>query len=114
MMWNCHNIGWFSRADQETPEYDPRAHADCPICTLPVFAGELASGSPPQDGSRREIKTISFLLALDSRPGLDGITRSYFYRVHTSCYDKLSDVGRTRLDETLIAAALDLFGHRSD
>lgn len=73
--------GYFDSPDNETPAYDPALDVECPVCaeklSLPV-------------------KTISLMLVGDNR--------SYFYRTHKTCYERLSSEEQTQLDSILIDA----------
>lgn len=78
--------GYFDNAAQLTPAYDPGLNVVCPICAVTV--------SEP-------LKTISLMV-----PTKDGHwpERSYFYRTHKDCYDRLDGAGKTRVDGLLIDA----------
>jgi hypothetical protein len=74
--------GYFTDASQVTPVYDPGLHVSCPICFAKLGAAD--------------VRTISLMVPGDSR--------SYFYRVHRSCHEPLSEVERIRIDGLLIDA----------
>lgn len=74
--------GYFTHAAQTVPVYDPGLNVPCPICTVSLN---------PVD-----IRTISLMVPDDSR--------SYFYRVHRSCHEPLSEAERIRVDGLLIDA----------
>jgi len=78
--------GYFSSADQVVPDYDPGLGAACPVC------GKTLS---PTD-----VRTISLMVPQDSR--------SYFYRVHRSCHEPLSESEQTKVDGLLIDAIYSL------
>jgi hypothetical protein len=61
-------LGYYDRADQTEPTYNPPKDAPCVICYKPLCA---------------PLKTISLL-----KPGG---SRSYFYRAHKACYEGLGD-----------------------
>jgi hypothetical protein len=61
-------LGFFDRADQEEPTYDPPHDAPCPVCLEPVCA---------------PLKTIILMWFEPEHR-----KRSYFYRVHKACYEK--------------------------
>ncbi len=74
--------GYYSQAGQIEPDYDPGLDAPCLICS-----GALT----PTD-----VRTISLMVPGDSR--------SYFYRVHRSCHEPLSEAERIKVDGLLIDA----------
>ena len=74
--------GYFTDASQTDPVFDPGLHVPCPICTAEL---------DPVD-----VRTISLMVPGDSR--------SYFYRVHRSCHEPLSEAERIRVDGILIDA----------
>ncbi len=71
--------GYFDQPFQETPAYDPGLEVACPICGCRLS---------------RPMKTISLLA--------EGDTRSYFYRVHQPCYEKLSPEQISDLDGLIL------------
>lgn len=71
--------GYFTKANQEVPEYDPGLNINCPVC-------EKLLSAP--------MSTISVML--------EGDSRSFFYRTHKSCYEKLSEEEATLLDSTIV------------
>lgn len=76
--------GYYDSADQDQPAFDPGLNGDCPSCGKPL--------EPP-------LKTISLML-YDREHG----DRSYFYRTHKDCYDKLDERQQGALDGLLIDA----------
>ena len=74
-------FGYFSQAEQETPEFDPGLLVLCPICLRPLT-----------DGPR---STVSLMKRGDSR--------SYFFRLHTKC--KADEAAVARVESSLIDAA---------
>lgn len=74
--------GYYTDASQTVPEFDPGLDALCPIC-----AGKL---------NVVDVRTISLMVPGDSK--------SYFYRVHRSCHEPLSEQERIRMDGLLIDA----------
>lgn len=74
--------GYFTDPHQTEPEFDPGLNASCPICGQALDAVD--------------VRTISLMIP-------DG-TRSYFYRVHRSCHEPLSERERIRVDGLLIDA----------
>jgi len=87
--------GYYTDATQTTPEYDPGLEAPCVICGKDLL---------PDD-----VRTISLMAVEDLKNDEDGLhykpdTRSYFYRVHRSCHEPLSEEQRTKVDGLLIDA----------
>ena len=76
--------GYFDDPLQRKPKFDPGLGVPCPVCTQDL---ELP------------VKTISITVPRVNRDWSD---RSYFYRTHKQCYDKLDAGGRTRLDGFLV------------
>ena len=74
--------GYFTEPTQTVPVYDPGLNVLCPIC---------ATSLHPTD-----VRTISLMVPDDSR--------SYFYRVHRSCHEPLSEAERILVDGLLIDA----------
>lgn len=74
--------GYFTDAAQTVPVYDPGLDTLCPICVMRLNAAD--------------VRTISLMVPDDSR--------SYFYRVHRSCHEPLSEAERIRVDGLLIDA----------
>lgn len=74
--------GYFTDSEQAEPVFDPGLNAPCPICikTLDV----------------PDVRTVSLMVPDDSR--------SYFYRVHRSCHEPLSESERCKVDGLLIDA----------
>ena len=66
--------GYFTDGNQTTPVFDPGLIAACPIC------GNTLN---PVD-----VRTISLMVPGDSR--------SYFYRVHRSCHEPLTEAEQVR------------------
>lgn len=77
-------VGWFDRADQEEPSYDPPREGPCPVC-----GGALTAET---------VRTVSVMYA-------DG-ARSLFYRVHRACADPAREVA---LDAAVLDAATAMF-----
>jgi hypothetical protein len=61
-------LGYYDRADQKEPTFNPGPDVPCVICYKPLCA---------------PMKTISLL-----KPGA---SRSYFYRAHKACYEGLGE-----------------------
>jgi len=74
--------GYFSDSAQLTPAYDPGLTAPCLICGLVLDA--------------IDVRTVSLMIPEDSR--------SYFYRVHRSCHEPLSEAERIKIDGLLVEA----------
>lgn len=74
--------GYFTEAAQVAPVYDPGLNVPCPICAIELN---------PVD-----VRTISLMVPDDSR--------SYFYRVHRSCHEPLTEIERILVDGLLIEA----------
>jgi hypothetical protein len=73
-------LGYFDSPEQTTPAYDPGWNeTPCLVCMRPL-------GGPDQ------IRTTSVMLYDRS----DG--RSWFYRVHRACDDRLTDDERGRIE----------------
>jgi hypothetical protein len=72
--------GYYDKPGDE-PAYDPGLEVECPICWKKLS---------------RPIKSISLMLMDDDR--------SYFYRVHKLCYERLSEEEVTKLDSVLVDA----------
>ncbi len=71
--------GYFDNPLQETPAYDPGLDVDCPVC---------------YDRLSHPMKTISVMAVGDSK--------SYFYRVHKTCFESLSEEQAIELDSVII------------
>lgn len=88
--------GYYTSAEQVKPEYDPGLDSvACPICgsNLDVL----------------DVRTISLMVPDKVREGVDGRLsiagdRSYFYRVHRSCHEQLSEAQRSAVDGLLVDA----------
>jgi len=80
--------GYFTDPLQTEPVFDPGLSAPCRICARPLNA--------------TDVRTISLMVPDD--------TRSYFYRVHRSCHEPLSETDRVKVDGLLIDA---IFSARS-
>lgn len=74
--------GYFTDSAQTEPVFDPGVGVPCPICTNELDA--------------IDVRTISLMVPGDSR--------SYFYRVHRSCHEPLTEQERIRVDGVLIDA----------
>lgn len=74
--------GYFTDAAQTEPVFNPGVGVPCPIC-----ANELDAIN---------VRTVSLMVPGDSR--------SYFYRVHRSCHEPLTEEERIRVDGVLIDA----------
>lgn len=74
--------GYFDDALQTQPAFDPGLNVACPICGMDLDPVDL--------------RTISLAVPKDAR--------SYFYRVHRSCHEPLTETERTRIDGLLIDA----------
>lgn len=74
--------GYFTDASQTEPVFDPGVSVSCPICSKELDAVD--------------VRTISLMVP--------GDLRSYFYRVHRSCHEPLSEQQRIRIDGLLIDA----------
>jgi len=74
--------GYFTEAAQTVPVFDPGMNVPCPVCLamLDVI----------------DVRTISLMVPDD--------TRSYFYRLHRSCHERLSEDERVKVDGLLIDA----------
>jgi hypothetical protein len=83
--------GWFDDSSQTEATYDPPHNAPCLIC-----------GDPVRDD---DVRTISMMNMPETRP-----ERSYFYRVHRTCHEPLSDVEKTEID----AVVWDAIAHNAD
>lgn len=87
--------GYFTSAGQSKPEYDPGLDGvPCPICSKDLDPGD--------------VRTISLMVPKEwftdgKRVSVSG-DRSYFYRVHKSCHEPLSEVERSKVDSLLIDA----------
>lgn len=75
--------GYFDAPEQTVPTFDPGLDAPCPICG----EGNITLNT---------VRTISLMI-----PSGD---RSYFYRVHRSCHEPLSEAERCKVDGLLIDA----------
>ncbi len=75
--------GYFTSPDQSEPAYEPGLEVDCPIC---------------HERLSHPMKTVSLML--------EGDNRSYFYRVHKSCFENLSDVEVGNLDGLILDAVI--------
>jgi hypothetical protein len=84
--------GYYDSPEQTAPVYDPGViDVLCPIC------GKTLTDREAQDRSFcNSIRTISLLVLGDSR--------SYFYRVHATCHEPLSQSQRSSIDGLLIDA----------
>lgn len=71
-------FGWYDRADQKEPTYDPGL-VDCPVCHALV--------------TQDNVRTISLLH--DDR-------RSLFYRMHRTCAEGLTEDQRDYYDEAVM------------
>ena len=73
---------WFGYFDShsDTPTYDPMQDAPCLICL--------------KSWTLNDVKTLSLMRVGDER--------SYFYRVHKTCYENLSEHDRDTYDWSLI------------
>jgi hypothetical protein len=74
--------GYFTDPFQAEPVYDPDLDVPCQICAQPLDA--------------TDVRTISLMVPDD--------TRSYFYRVHRSCHEPLSETERCSVDGLLVDA----------
>jgi len=72
--------GYFTDAAQIVPAHDPGLDVLCPICGKPLNADD--------------VRTISLMVPGDNR--------SYFYRVHRSCHEPMSEGERCKVDGLLI------------
>lgn len=94
ILLNPRIYGYYTSAEQQQPEYDPGLCAACPICGNTLNAVDVRTISlmvPEQmysEGAR--------LFAYGDR--------SYFYRVHRSCHESLTEAERSRVDGLLIDA----------
>jgi hypothetical protein len=84
--------GYFDSPDQTVPVYDPGLDVPCPVCMWPV------GGHTPD----HPIMTISVMVESDDRFPRDA--RSYFYRIHKSCYEAISEEQRSMLDSVIVDA----------
>lgn len=73
--------GYFSRPDTDIPEYDPGLAVDCPVCHRKL--------EPPW-------QAVCLMVPNDSR--------SYFYRMHKECSDRITPEVETAIDSILIDA----------
>jgi hypothetical protein len=74
--------GYFTDPAQTIPVFDPGLKVLCPIC-----AKELGAN---------DVRTISLMVPDDDR--------GYFYRVHRSCHEPLSETERCKVDGLLVDA----------
>jgi len=74
--------GYYDSPLQDKPVYDPGLTVPCLIC------GGCLTGD--------DVRTISLMVPEDSR--------SYFYRVHRSCHEPLTEQERSSVDGLLIDA----------
>lgn len=74
--------GYFTDPQQTEPVFDPELSVACPVCAKALDVND--------------VRTISLVVPGDSR--------SYFYRVHRSCHEPLSEQERVRVDGLLIDA----------
>lgn len=74
-------FGYFSSPSLEVPDHDPGLSATCPACNQRLY---------------RPVLTISLMVPYDER--------SYFYRVHKECYEKLTHEQEIDIDSILIDA----------
>lgn len=81
-MTTLRTYGYFTDASQTIPVFDPGLDAPCVICANKLNAVD--------------VRTISLMIPGDSR--------SYFYRVHRSCHEPLTEEERIRVDGVLIGA----------
>lgn len=72
--------GYFTDPQQTEPVFDPGLSVPCPICADMLNAVD--------------VRTISLMVP--------GDLRSYFYRVHRSCHEPLSEQERIGVDGLLI------------
>lgn len=82
-MSNTFAVGFFDDPTQTQPTYDPGTDVDCPVCHKPL------------DFPATPIRTIS-LMPFEDR------VRSYFYRMHRDCMDRLSPEEQEFYDGTVI------------
>ncbi len=75
--------GYFESPLSEVPDYDPGLDVDCPVCYRRLS---------------RPMKTISV--------AVEGDNKSYFYRVHSRCFERLSPDGKSELDSFIIDAVM--------
>lgn len=76
-------FGFFDKADQITPAFDPGLDVLCPFCLRQLSA---------------PMKTISFWLPGDAR--------SYFYRSHKACYEGATPEAISQIESAQIDTSL--------
>lgn len=72
-------FGYFENSSDQSPTHDPGLETICIFCTIQL--------EPP-------MKTISLMK--------DGDNKSYFYRCHKECYEKLSQNEIIEIESSLI------------
>ena len=78
-------VGWFDTPLQAAPTHDPGPYAPCPVCMDPLLGPTRLA----------DIKCISVAWA-------GGTARSYFFRVHKACWERLSDDEKARLESSVL------------
>lgn len=73
-------FGYFERADQREPSFDPGRSVLCPYCLMTL-------GDAP-------LRMISLMLPGDNR--------SFFYRFHRACGERASDTEKVEIESALI------------
>jgi hypothetical protein len=96
------NYGYYSDPSQTKPEFDPGIEVPCIICAKDLTADD--------------IRTISLMAISDVEHDAEGLSfkrdnRSYFYRVHRSCHESLTEEQRTKVDGLLIDAIASTRNH---
>jgi hypothetical protein len=76
-------VGYYDRADQDQPTYDPPHDGPCIICWKPLTPDT--------------VRTINVMAMPDARPA-----RSYFYRLHRACHDRLTPEEQGALDHSVL------------
>lgn len=79
-------LGYCDSATQKEPTFNPGLEVDCPICSEQL--------------NREDIRTISLML-------MHNPNRSYFYRVHKSCHEGLSQQEQDDLDSSFVENSQD-------
>jgi hypothetical protein len=74
-------FGWFDSVRDEVPAHDPGVDGVCPAC------GRVLS--PP-------VMVVSL--------AIEGVTRIYFFRSHSTCWDELPGEDRWRIESALVDA----------
>lgn len=78
-------IGYFTSHNEQEPTYDPAHDSPCLLCDEPL--------------REDDVRTISLMWQ-------DNAQRSYFYRVHRTCHEKLTTEEAGALDGRVLDAMM--------